>query len=114
MNTLNLIIKQKYFDKILSGEKKKEYREIRPNTANKYCEFDKDDQLVGPKEYDVIRFYVGYQTDRPSALVKIESAIIEISEDEEGQLIVFEENGKEYVEAQVIYDLGEIIETQNV
>lgn len=35
-NTLYLPIKQVYFDQILSGEKDKEYREIKDTTFKKY------------------------------------------------------------------------------
>ena len=40
MEILQLIIKQKFFDEILAGKKKQEFREIRPNTQKKYCELD--------------------------------------------------------------------------
>lgn len=40
MNILTLIIKQKFFDEILSGKKTQEFREIRPNTQSKYCRLD--------------------------------------------------------------------------
>jgi hypothetical protein len=42
MKNLTLSIKQIYFDQILSGEKKIETRDIRPNNVHKYCQLDKD------------------------------------------------------------------------
>ena len=36
MNVLTLSIKQKFFDEILAGNKTQEFREIRPNTSQKY------------------------------------------------------------------------------
>lgn len=114
MTTLNLIIKRKYFDQILKGEKLQEFREIRPTTDKKYCQYDDQGNLIGARHYDAIQFFVGYDTNRPAALVEVKSAAIELFEDEAGELITYVENNEEYVQAKVIYDLGKIIETQNV
>lgn len=46
MNVLTLSIKQKFFDEILAGKKIQEFREIRPNTSQKYIRYK-----VGDKEY---------------------------------------------------------------
>ena len=65
MEILQLIIKQKYFDEILSGTKTQEFREIRPNTQKKYCELDEEgyckevDGILIPRKYDAIQFSVG-------------------------------------------------------
>jgi len=53
---LHLTIKKKWFDLILSGEKKEEYREIKDYWTTR---------LVG-KKYDLIRFKNGYAKDAPS------------------------------------------------
>ncbi len=37
MKILTLIIKKEFYDQIVSGEKKKEYREITPRTEKRYC-----------------------------------------------------------------------------
>ena len=42
MEILTLIIKQKFFDEILSGNKTQEFREIRPTTQKKYIQHDAD------------------------------------------------------------------------
>ena len=116
MNILQIIIKQTYFDEILKGTKKQEFREIRPNTQSKYCDLDEEgfckeiDGVLQPRKYDAIRFYVGYNKDRASALVKVEGANIELLEDGNGNLIEYEDKGEKYLAAQVVYDLGEIIE----
>jgi hypothetical protein len=115
MRILQLIIKQKYFDQIMSGEKKQEFREIRPNSNRKYCEIDEDgyvkevDGKIVPREYDAIRFFVGYNTNRASALVRVLGAEIELFVDENGEFITYEHNGEEFTAAQVVYDLGEVI-----
>lgn len=125
MKILNLIIKQKFFDEIIAGKKKQEFREIRPTTSKKYIvylydgkEYSNPDDLpeegdvdIEPIKYDAIRFYVGYNKDRDSALVAVTGATIEFFVDEDGNDVIYEYNGKEYVAAQIVYDLGEIIKT---
>lgn len=46
-NTLCLPIKQVYFDQILAGEKKKEFREIKDSTFKKYLNIWKENGEVG-------------------------------------------------------------------
>ena len=104
MNILTLIIKQKYFDEIIAGTKKNEYREIRPHNAKKYVV--EQGENVAPVKYDAIRFYVGYNKNRATALFAISNILIEILEDEEGNDIVYEENGQEYIMAQMNYEIG--------
>ena len=88
MEILNLIIKQKFFDEIMSGKKRQEYREIRPNTQKKYCQLDADGFCVEvngelqPKHYDAINH----------------------------NLIEYTHQGETYLAAQVVYDLGKVIE----
>ena len=61
MKTLNLTLKKKWFDMILSGTKKEEYREIKPYWSKRF----------EGKSYDVIVFRNGYQKDSPSFSVKL-------------------------------------------
>lgn len=116
MDILTLIIKQKFFDEILSGKKTQEFREIRPNTQSKYCQLDAEgyciekDGVILPRHYDAIQFYVGYNKDRASALVKITGANIELFEDENHNLIEYTYKGDTYLAAQIVYDLGKVIE----
>jgi hypothetical protein len=64
MQVLTLIIKKKWFDMILSGEKTEEYREIKPYYESR-LRFNKTH----------IRFRNGYRKDAPSCLVKLETII---------------------------------------
>lgn len=127
MKILNLIIKQEYFDAILSGEKKTETREIRPNTSARYIEYFNvntgevyarpDDVPEGAPidarciEYDAIRFFVVYAKDRATALVRVTGAQYFILTDQDGKEIVYTHKGREYVAAQIDYSLGDIIES---
>lgn len=118
MKILTLIIKQKYFDEILSGAKTVETREIRHNNFKKYCEldeegfalFDEENGVFVPKKYDAIRFYVGYNKDSASALVEVKDANIGIYVDEDGKEIVYEAQGEEFIASYIDYDLGKVIE----
>ena len=106
MKILTLIIKQKYFDEILAGTKKNEYREIRPKNAKRYI-VDVDEDTIEAVHYDAIRFYVGYNKNRATGLFAVKNATIEVIVDDEDNEIVYEEDGKEYVMAQMNYELGQ-------
>ena len=117
MKILSLIIKQKYFDAILQGRKVQEFREIRPTNERKYVQFDDRGQLVldendccVPVKYDAIRFYVGYATDRDTALVEVKSEFTQVLVDDKGKPIVYDYNGEDYWAEQVIYNLGRVLE----
>lgn len=95
-NTLYLPIKQVYFDQIIAGTKKCEYREIKEGiTANKYLlkdankqyilnpectdpdkEYFIDDYNNGnfpflPKRYKYLSLAVGYAKERDTAIVEV-------------------------------------------
>ena len=95
-NTLYLPIKQVYFDEIIAGTKKAEYREIKEGiTANRYLikntqtkyelnpnvtdrakEYFVDDYNGGnfpflPEQYKYLNLAVGYAKERDTAIVEI-------------------------------------------
>lgn len=115
---LSLIIKQKYFDEILLGNKTTEEREIRPSSQKKYCQVDEEGNCVYdeekgiflPRDYDAIRFYVGYNKDRQTALVEVKGSEIVLFTDENGEFVELEEKGEPYLAAVVVYSLGAILE----
>ena len=95
MNILTLSIKQKYFDEILACKKTHEYREIRPTNA----------------KYDAIKLLTGaYTGKRPYIIVEVKNAEAVILTDENGNDIVYEYQGEEYLAAQMDYTLGKILE----
>ena len=71
MKVLTLNIKKMYFDEIMSGTKKTEYRELKQTTLNKYSYIDEADGKRYLRRYDAIRLFVGYHKDRESALVQV-------------------------------------------
>lgn len=104
MKILTLIINQKYFDQIINGEKKQESRLVVPTTKKRLVQLDEGNSI--PVEYDAIRFYVGYQKNHDSALVKIESAYIEnlFIEDNE-----FYDDEVHFIAQELVYNLGEVL-----
>ena len=71
MKVLTLNIKKIYFDEIMSGTKKIEYRELKQTTLNKYTYVDEADGKRYLRRYDALRLFVGYHKDRESALVQV-------------------------------------------
>ena len=118
MKILTLQIKRPYLEEILSGKKKKEYREIRPKNANKYViqnpDAENEEDWLKPVDYDAIRFFNRYASNHPEALVEVKDAFIELLTDEEGNDIVYEEDGQKYIEAVMVYTLGKVIERKNI
>lgn len=71
MKVLTLNIKKFYFDEVISGAKKIEYRELKQTTLNKYTYIDEADGKRYLRRYDALRLFVGYNKDRESALVQV-------------------------------------------
>ena len=72
---LTLNIKQLYFNQILSGEKKIEYRDLKQNKLKTYTWIDPSDGKRYLKKFDAIEFHVGYKKDRDSSLVEVVSTV---------------------------------------
>lgn len=62
---LTLPIKKKWFDMILSGEKKEEYREIKPYYTSRFQKLWRG-SLIGGKAERKIMFRNGYSSKSPS------------------------------------------------
>ena len=92
---LHLTLKKKWFDMILSGEKKEEYRDVKQYWI---------DRLKLSKQYDVIKFKNGYSKNARQMVVEfkgceIGSAVHEWSDGWQGQVFIIK--------------LGNILETTN-
>ena len=119
MAIITLSIKQKFFDAIIAGEKKEEFREVTPVSDKKYlivdedgyCKQDAKGDLV-PRKYDVIKFFSGQMKGkRPTATVEITSARCEIMVDEEtGEAITYMFDDYEHTACRMVYGLGAILE----
>lgn len=71
LKVLTLNIKKVFFDEIIKGEKKIEYRELKQTTLNKYTYLDESDGKRYLRRYDALHLFVGYNKDRESALVQV-------------------------------------------
>lgn len=125
MKVLTLSIKQKYFDEILAGKKTTETREIRPTNAKKYIKYvcegkeyeadeelpESDDISIKTIDYDAIKLLTGaYSGKRPYILVECKGAAVYLLTDENGEDIIYEYQGKEYMAAEIEYTLGKVLE----
>ncbi len=109
MNVLNLIIKKVYFDQIIAGTKKAEYREIKPSTVKKYIYIDENNDYKAVK-YDAVRLFVGYNKDRDSALVEVTGTELTAWCDDKQNPMFFEKDGETYFRGVIAYKLGKVLE----
>jgi hypothetical protein len=117
MKTLTLQIKREHLDNILSGKKKEEFREIRPNNSKKYIEYftaDDGEEDVKPIMVDRIQFFNGYKAGRPEVIIEVLKAEIEYIIDEDGNPVEYEEKGEIYMTAQMVYSLGKVVSKKNI
>lgn len=68
---LSLIIKQVYFNEILSGDKTIEFRELKESTLGKYTWVEQATGSRYLKKFNALKLNVGYNKDRESALVEV-------------------------------------------
>ncbi len=121
MKTLKLTLKKKWFDMILSGEKKEEYRDVKPYfnsrlslIPNSYFKgwanesmadyYTKDDDNF-VYDYDAIEFTNGYNPKSPKITIEFKS--IRVSKGNESW-------GAEKDVLYFVLEMGEIIKTQNI
>lgn len=103
MKTLHLILKKKWFDMILSGEKKEEYRDQKQYWKNRLI---KDGYWFTQtcKQFDTITFRNGYSKDAPAMIVQCKGISVKEQGNKnwgfEGRCFVIE--------------LGKIISTKNI
>ena len=120
-NTLYLTIKQVYFDQIVAGTKKEEYREIKDTTYKKYLACDEDgypyfddekinadDPLAGdifvwnngvypffPKDdLKYLSLAVGYAKERDTALVEVTDITFRPLSGKDGKPARFHDDGE--------------------
>ena len=66
MKTLHLTLKKKWFDMILSGEKKEEYREVKDYWCNRLEWVPSREIII----YHVIKFRNGYSKNAPELTIE--------------------------------------------
>lgn len=77
MKTLHLTLKKNWFDMIASGEKREEYREIKPYWIKRLLNYGYEDEYETPylttqmvKKYQTIEFRNGYSKNARKMLVE--------------------------------------------
>ena len=59
--------------------------------------------------YDAIQFWVGYEKNRPGALVEVKGVeLVDVCDEETKEPIVYEHNGNEYTMTEIDYHLGKV------
>lgn len=125
MKVLTLPIKREWFDKILSGEKTHEYREVNPRSGGKYIGYtlngksvpfnyqgevtDYDEVGIECRKYDAIKFLTGaYSGKRPWILVELKNVVHQYVYDEDCG-IIYLDSAKKYEGpgVQVYYNLSD-------
>ena len=110
MKTIHLNLKKKWFDMILSGQKKEEYRELKPSMVSLFFDYKEGDVtrekfieiLVNDndnafcwcllKEFHTITFSNGYSKTRDQFKIEVESIDYREGKEEWGA-----EKGKKYI-----------------
>ena len=67
---LYLVLKKQYFNEILAGTKKEEYRDFTEFFINKLCILDDEGEITDFKKYETIKFQMGYNKDAPQMIVE--------------------------------------------
>lgn len=67
---LYLVIKKEWFDQIMSGEKKEEYRDFKEGLAGRYT-YKAEDGKRYLRPFGKLRLAVGYHKNRDTALVEV-------------------------------------------
>lgn len=102
---IDLQIERKYFDQILSGEKKKEYRAISDYNIRLLCDCDiKDNLYYTRRDITHVRFVNGYKKDRAVMVVEVKGIFHE-------EFIDFIPDGMKRGDQALTIELGDIVES---
>jgi len=118
---LHLTLNKKWFDMILSGEKKEEYREIKPYWITRLVKYfqnysalinypylydrGKGKYHIEFKSFTHIKFVNGYGKDKPTMILRLDSIVLSKGVEKWGG-----DPNKYYITIK----LGEIIDTKNI
>lgn len=101
---LHLPIEKSWFDMILEGAKKEEYRQISDHWISRLIDTKtKPVKGEGFKEFDLVKFTNGYRKDSPSFLIECKGIKIDF-----GNLFWGAKTGQKYF----VISLGKIVEDE--
>lgn len=90
----------------MTGAKKVVTREIRPGNARRFVHLNEDEECTGVIGYDEIRLVC--ERESLSCMARISKIMLMEIEDETGNLVHYEQNGKTYQAVDIDYHLGEV------
>lgn len=103
---IDLQIKREYLNAILSGEKTEEFRECTDANLKKFCNLDAEGNAESIKPIQRIRFFNGYETNRPMAIVEVNALTLDPYED-------VDPDAAEQEDCIFVFKLGSILERAN-
>jgi hypothetical protein len=103
---IDLQLKKEYLTDILSGKKIEEFRECTDANIKKFCELDGEGNAASIKPITQIRFFNGYATDRPMAIVEVKGLTLDPYEG-------VDVDKAEEEDTVFVFKLGRVIERQN-
>ncbi|MDY3524950.1 hypothetical protein AWM67_08495 [Riemerella anatipestifer] len=78
---LYLVLTREWFNEILSGRKKEEYRAFTDFYIRRLAVIDKDGDLIDTRKYETVKFQMGYSKTAPQMIVEVKEILIEHDED---------------------------------
>ncbi len=102
-NTVFLILKKKYYDEILKGIKKREYRDFTDFYISRFCKLDKNGAIVDLKKYKYVEFQNSY-SKKLKMVVEIKQLGLEYDD--------YDEEKGEFINPVFVIDLGKVVETK--
>ncbi|WKS95347.1 ASCH domain-containing protein [Riemerella columbina] len=108
-NQLYLVLSKPWFQEILNGTKKEEYRAFTDFYISRLAVVDDEGCIVDTKTYDTVKFQMGYGKNAPQMVVKVKRIRLDIDEDvdlDAGDLLTADN-------CNFTIELGKILETSN-
>lgn len=101
---LYLVLAKEWFNEILEGKKTEEYRAFTDHNISRLGVME-DGAFVGCRQYETVKFQLGYTKDAPQMIVEIKEVLIEMQNEDCDQLTT--DN------CHFVIVLGEVLERKN-
>ena len=101
---LYLVLAKEWFKEILEGKKTEEYRAFTDHNISRLGVME-DGAFVGCRQYETVKFQLGYTKDAPQMIVEIKEVLIEMQNEDCDQLTT--DN------CHFVIVLGEVLERKN-
>lgn len=101
---LYLVLAKEWFNEILQGRKTEEYRGFTDHNIRRLG-ISKNGEFAGCRQYDTVKFQLGYTKDAPQMIVEVKEILLEV-DDENADLL-----NKENCNFTIV--LGKILDRKN-